>query len=334
MRCISPRTLSLIALLTGLTFAACKGPTPQPLETRRTEALTKRTPSAEAPPPASTAYKLPAVPRLVAIGDLHGDFEATKQVFELAGATNAEGTWVGGTLVVVQTGDQLDRGDGEREILDFLDRVREEARAAGGAVHVLNGNHEIMNVAGDYRYVTPSAMHTFDGLFPRATGADRAPEETRGRASAFLPGGAVARRLATRPVIVQVGDTIFAHAGVRLPTVDYGIDRLNRETSAWMRGERPAPPRLVQDEEGPVWTRLYGSPDLDERACAELSRTLDRLGAARLVVGHTVMENVREGCGGKVQRIDVGLSRAYGTGPISALEITAQGTRVLSEARH
>lgn len=324
--------ISVVA--SAMIVAACTGPSPQPVEARRAERVARPATTAPAAP-ATTVFRLPAVERLVAIGDLHGDFEATKQVFALAGATDAEGRWVGGRLVVVQTGDQLDRGDGEREILDFLDRVKGEAEAAGGALHILNGNHEIMNVAGDFRYVTPGARHAFDDVFPRASSANAAPEDLRGRAGAFLPGGGTARRLAARPVILQVGDTVFAHAGVTREDVAFGIDRINRETSAWMRGERPAPPSRVHDQEGPVWTRRYGADAVPAAVCAALADTLRALSATRLVVGHTVMDGgVSTACDGALARIDVGLSRAYGSGPIAALEITASGARALSAPRH
>jgi hypothetical protein len=56
-------------------------------------------------------------------------------------------------------GDLLDRGDQELPLLYFLERLKRQAAAAGGAVHVLNGNHETMNVAGQYRYVTHGGMH-------------------------------------------------------------------------------------------------------------------------------------------------------------------------------
>ena len=47
--------------------------------------------------------RLPAVPRLVAIGDLHGDFEKTRRAFRAAGLITGENdTWSGGSTTVVQ----------------------------------------------------------------------------------------------------------------------------------------------------------------------------------------------------------------------------------------
>src|SRR4051812_18225065 len=103
-------------------------------------------PKVEAPRAADPSFQLPAVERIVAIGDLHGDVSALRAALRLAGAIDEAGKWIGGKLVVVQTGDQLDRGDDEPQILDLFQRLRIEAAAAGGAVHVLNGNHEVMNV--------------------------------------------------------------------------------------------------------------------------------------------------------------------------------------------
>lgn len=285
-----------------------------------------------APVETSGAYRFPSADRIVAIGDLHGDFVATERAFRLAGAIDASGKWAGGKSTIVQTGDQLDRGDDEDQIIEFLSRLQKEARASGGSLVVLNGNHETMNVMGDFRYVTPGAFEDFSDYQPASPLARSAPEAMRGRASALLPGGGAALVLAERPVIAMVGDTVFAHGGVLPAHVEYGIDRLNRETAEWMRGERQTPPAPVIDPEGPLWTRLYGSVELDAAACATLDRTLKLLGAARMVVGHTVQEKgMSAGCGERVFRIDVGLARHYGERAIQVLEIQGTKVRFLAE---
>ena len=112
-------------------------------------------------PLADTSFRYPAAERIVAIGDLHGDVVATRAALRLAGAIDDQERWTGGRLVLVQTGDQLDRGDDEPEILGLLERLSAEAKAAGGALHTLNGNHEVMNVQGDFRYVTDDGFRDF-----------------------------------------------------------------------------------------------------------------------------------------------------------------------------
>ena len=245
--------------------------------------------------------------QLVAIGDLHGDLAVTRRALRLAGAIDERDRWVGAGLVVVQTGDTIDRGDDDRAVLELLERLRGEAQAVGGELLVLSGNHELMNVGGDLRYVSPASFASFSG------------EE--GRRDAFRPGGAYARMLASRPLYVKVGDTIFVHGGLRTQHVAYGLERLQAETRAWLLGQRPTPPAPIRSDEGPVWTRLYSQPSPPPAACEELASVLQALGAKRMVVGHTVQEGgITTACEGRVHRIDVGMSRAYG-GPTQVLAI-------------
>lgn len=258
--------------------------------------------------------------RLVAIGDLHGDLGAARAVFQLAGAVDEKGHWIGGELVVVQTGDLLDRGNDEQALLDWLAGVRDEALAAGGAVYVLNGNHELMNAIGDFRYVTPAGFEDFQdvpGLDLHAPELAPLDPRERARAAAFLPGGPYARRLAQNNVVMIVGDTAFVHGGILPEHVDAGLEHLNREVRCWL-AHGGAVPSAVTALDSPVWIRDYS---LDPPACRTLARALARLGAARMVVGHTTQkQGITSACEGRVWRIDTGLAAHYG-GVIQALEI-------------
>ena len=284
-----------------------------------------------------TSFRYPAPDRIVAIGDLHGDVRATRAALRLAGALGDDGHWAGGKLVVVQTGDQLDRGDDEPDIMDLLDRLGEEAKAAGGALHVLNGNHEVMNVQGDFRYVTADGFRDFAATSPgqsherELTALD--PEQ-RGRASAFLSGGAVAKRLARRVAVIQVGENVFVHGGLLESHVRYGIARMNREIQAWMQEPRAKePPAIATDPNGPLWMRTYSDGTPSSGDCAALAKLLATLSAKRLVMGHTVQQQgINSVCDGKAWRIDVGMSRFYGNAA-SVLEIAGDRTRVLRETR-
>lgn len=268
--------------------------------------------------------RYPQAPRLVAVGDLHGDIHATRRVLRLAGAIDEAGSWIGGDLVLVQTGDQLDRGDGEIAIFDLFDELAVQAAAAGGAVHALNGNHELMNVEGKMRYVTPGGFAAFArhpdlaGLGPPPAGVDLAEWPRR---AAFAPGGPFALRLARRNVVTIVGDSVFVHGGVLPPAVVYGLAKLNDESQRWLRGDVAEPPSILLSRWGPVWSRHY-SKEPDDADCAMLARTLRMLGAARMVVGHTVQEGGPSAyCGGLVWCIDTGMAAHYG-GPAAFLEVT------------
>lgn len=270
--------------------------------------------------------------RLVAIGDLHGDLAATRTVLRLAGAIDDKDAWIGKDLVVVQTGDVLDRGDDEQAILDLFDKLAREAEPAGGAFIMLLGNHELMNAAGDFRYVTPGAMRDFDDTPGLDTAKwQRAPEQVRGRIAALGPGGVYAKRLAERDVVTIVGDTVFAHAG---PIGDWvtKLDAANHAARCWLDGQAGGveePPAVLTSDDSPVWTRAAGLPEAD---CDAVKKALAALGVKRMVIGHTVQPTINAACDGAVWRIDVGLAKLYG-GPIEALEITPSGTKVLRGTR-
>jgi hypothetical protein len=249
---------------------------------------------------------LPLTPkRLVAIGDLHGDLGGARAALLAAGAINSTDQWIGGDLVVVQTGDVLDRGDDESKIFELLDRLDAEAHKAGGAIVQLNGNHELMNGAHDFRYVTPGGMRDFGG----------------DRQRALEPGGAWAKKLARHNVVAIVAGTVFSHAGVLGDWVTQ-LDAVNQSSRCWLDGQAGRfddPPLALTSQESPVWTRAYGMPDAVD--CAALEATLAKLGAQRMVVGHTVQrQGITSACDGKLWRIDVGLAAGYG-GPIEVLEV-------------
>jgi len=317
-----------VALIVGIACSCNKAPAPMPEASKSPQPspqkspLSTSSPPAGSPSPAPSDFRYPAPARLVAIGDLHGDLSATRAALKLAGAIDADDHWAGGKLTLVQTGDEIDRADEDRDVLDLFERLIGEAQAAGGRVIALNGNHEIMNVQGDFRYVTPAAAEAFKGVSPRSPAARSVVPPFVDRAAAFLPGGAYAEKLSRRDVIAVVGDSVFAHGGVLPEHVSYGIARINAETRAWMAGAQAQAPAIVASERGPDWVRDFSQDPVSEEECALLGRALDALGAQRMVIGHTVQKSgISSACNDRVYRIDVGLSRFYG-GPIQILQIT------------
>jgi hypothetical protein len=285
-----------------------------------------------APKGAALPFRFPAAERVVAIGDLHGDLASAREALRLAGAIDEKDRWIGGKLVLVQVGDQLDRGDDEPEILRLLDRLAEEASRSGGAVHVLNGNHELMNAVGDLRYVTEDGLRDYAAVPLPSTAAlpPSYPSHARGRFAAFVPGSELARKLAERNTVMIVGDTLFAHAGVLPKHVGYGIARINDEVRSFLRGETSTLPEVVGSEDAPVWTRAYGGPQPGTEACSDLERVLSALSVKRLVVGHTVQQaGITSACDGRVYRVDVGLSDYYGKNLTQVLELSSKGAKVL-----
>ncbi len=291
------------------------------------------TPEAPATEALDLPTRYPPAERIVAVGDLHGDLAATRTALRLAGAIDEHDQWAGGTMVLVQTGDQLDRGDDEFEILDLLEALTVQARAAGGAVHVLNGNHELMNVKQDLRYVTLGGFLDFlptPVADPETVDPQLVVEAVHERLRAVRPGKPFARRLLDRNVITIVGDTVFVHGGVVPRVVDYGIERLNQESRAWIRADRRYPPDILLASDGPVWSRHYSDePDVED--CRLLEGVLDSLNARRMVVGHTVSKaGISSACGEMVWRVDVGLAEHYGGSP-AVLELRGGVATVIAD---
>lgn len=110
---------------------------------------------------AAQAQATPAPARIVAIGDVHGDYDAFVDILQKAGLLDANLQWSGGQTALVQTGDYLDRGAKDRQVMDLLIALEKQAPRKGGSVVVLLGNHEVMNLNGDLRYVSAATYASF-----------------------------------------------------------------------------------------------------------------------------------------------------------------------------
>ena len=209
-----------------------------------------------APLPAAEP-QAPAGPRIVAVGDVHGAGANLAQILQAAGLIDAKQKWIGGTARLVQTGDILDRGADVRAAYDLLMRLEGEARRAGGRVDVLFGNHEGMNVLHDFRDVSAEAMGRFaDGrsddrlqkAFESHASVARRAGNTLNRdewmkthprgfaeyVEAFGPSGSYGKWMRDRKTVLQIGDTIFMHAGLN-PERTTTIDEINRTVEQEVR---------------------------------------------------------------------------------------------------
>jgi len=99
--------------------------------------------------------------RIVAVGDLHGDYAAWTQIARAAGVIDSKGHWSGGKTVLVQMGDITDRGPDSLKIVRSLQQLQKEAPRKGGKAIVVLGNHEAMNLIGDNRYTAPGEYAAF-----------------------------------------------------------------------------------------------------------------------------------------------------------------------------
>lgn len=281
--------------------------------------------NAQRQPPPPTYVSAPG--RIVAIGDLHGDLAKTLKSLKIAGVLteDRDGTpiWCGGDTTVVQLGDLLDRGDCEIGILMLLRDLGRQAEKEGGAVYIVNGNHESLNVCGNFRYVTRGAFYE-SALAAGLEGVEAREWENQlmARVALFSPGGIVANELAKNPTVLVVNDTVFAHGGLLPSHVEYGIERINAEMASWMRGEvnedgsKATPPYIAMGGTNSIlWNRTLAQEKFKTAydkylACSQLKRCMAMLGKKRLVVGHTPqMSGCNSECGGQIWRVDVGMSQ-------------------------
>jgi hypothetical protein len=262
--------------------------------------------------------------RVVAIGDIHADIDALRRALRTAGAVNARDEWIGGTLTVVQLGDLIGRSDDEKEVLDYFFDLQRRARKAGGTVHALIGNHEVFGGRLDNQAVGPNPFPAWEQLASLKRDDPRLrhlPPRERARGAALMPGGPYARQIAELPVVLKLGETVFVHGGVVPRWARYGVDRINREVRDWLRGERGEPDSAlgVDDGDRVMWTRQF-SANVTPEDCDVLAESLKILGARRMIVAHTVHEEITARCSDRVWAVDVGMSRAYG-GRVAVLEI-------------
>ena len=265
--------------------------------------------------------------RVVVIGDIHADIDAARGAFQLAGATDGQGEWIGGDLVVVQLGDFIGRSYEDREVLDFILELRKKAAAGGGQIHMLIGNHEVFGARLELRWVPDEAYPSFadiPGLNLDNPRLAHLPEYKRARSAALMPGGYYSKQLAGFPAVLRLGDTIYVHGGVTPHWARYGVDRINEEVSQWFAGHKDEPVSaqgmdLGNYDDSVVMSRHF-SEDVDEKDCAMLEESLVILNAKRMVVAHSVQDSITARCDEQVWAVDVGMSRYYG-GNLQVLEI-------------
>jgi hypothetical protein len=219
----------------------------------------------------------PAPRRVVAIGDLHGDLRAFAAIARACGLLDQGGSWIGGDAHLVLMGDLVGGAD-SRLLLNAVMRLEREARRAGGRVHTLLGNHDVLPAAG---------------RFSRMTGKERRSY----RKGDFRGDGPYSEWLRRRPSILKIGETVFVHAGLDRWAMDTDPAEVNAAVSAWiahLQGKGPKPPKgtrwTIDEEEGPMWTRAFKArrrKPKDAPSKKTIGAILDRLGAQRIVLGHS-----------------------------------------------
>lgn len=198
---------------------------------------------------------------IVAIGDVHGDYDDFVGILRRVGLIDKQNHWAGGKTTLVQVGDLIDRGPNPREVMHLMMALEKEATESRGRVVFLLGNHEVMNIMGDVRYVTPSNYASFSGThseerrrsayeqyvnwrldhpelvaelaqpmeITEAEWMARHPLGFIEQREAFSPKGEFGKWLREHVAIAKVGGILFLHGGISPGLAYLGLDTINSQ---------------------------------------------------------------------------------------------------------
>jgi hypothetical protein len=262
--------------------------------------------AALAAPP--TTAQAPA--RIIAIGDIHGSIDGFTSILKVTGLIDNSRKWTGGTTQLLQTGDYTDRGAGTRAVLDLLMDLESKAKASGGRAFAVLGNHEVMNLIGETRDVTPQIFATF---------ADANSEKRRENAwqdyaklaelkkekgepvpsvyaqtkeqwiaarplgfveykEALGPKGKYGSWLRSKPIVTEVDGNIFMHAGINPANPPARIEDLNTQA----RDEIRKMDRLVEQlVDLKLATPAFTLQEILQAASSEIGLANARIAEAR-----------------------------------------------------
>ena len=291
-------------------------------------------------PPSEIKFKPGQKTRVIVIGDIHGDLNALLYALYKSKVIDTKGNWTGGNSIVVQLGDQIDKGGRgnysvdftqdpleELRIIEFMHNLHNLARKVNGAVYNLIGNHELMNVLGDFRYATESHINGFGG--------------NKLRKLLFQPGGPIAKKLACNTNgAMRIGNWLFVHAGLLPEHVEnFTIKEINKIVrnillgNTNLRNINSKVESLIFGAGGILWNRAYSTHQ--NQNCDMLEKTLNILKIGKkggMVVGHTPKNRITASCNNRIWMADVGMSTAFGgdgsQSKVEILEIINDGEKI------
>jgi hypothetical protein len=263
------------------------------------DSLVQRTVSARAPKAGPFEYD--GVDRIFTVSDIHGEYDALVGILRKAGVVDDDLRWAWGKGHLVVLGDVFDRGGLVTECLWLIHRLEAEAEKAGGRVHYLLGNHEMMVLRGDLRYVN-------------ARYADGIVKMTRiAYPDLFGPDMELGRWLRTRPAAVRLNGVLFVHGGLGPAALERGLTLADLNATASQIIDLPY---YIQSSEGPFWYRGYFGPSTSYPAIteAQLDSVLAFYEAKAVVVGHSedTVATIKRLFGGRVYGVDVKLEELGG----------------------
>jgi hypothetical protein len=312
---------------------------------------------AQSAKPGSSVCDIQTTERVVAVGDIHGAFDNFVAILRAAQVIDNRNRWSGRRTVLVQTGDVLDRGPDSRKAIDLLRRLERDAQRAGGRVVSLLGNHELMRLISDWRYVSTGEIDAFrnsdseqfreqvlatlnEQAAQRAKAEGRVHDPATYREQfmkevplgmielrqAFGPQGEYGRWIRERPTVARINGVLFLHGGISPEIAPLGCEGINAAVSKELAALPPpeqASTLMSSSETGPLWYRGLAL-QTEEEVAPVLPGILDQMKARAIVIGHSTVlpGQIVARLDGRVILIDTGMvgGEFYKGGVPSALE--------------
>ncbi len=259
---------------------------------------------------------------IAALSDFHGQYDLMIELLTSNHIIDENKNWAFGNGHFVITGDIFDRGDKVTEILWFLYDLERQAELAGGKIHLTLGNHEVMILNGDLRYLHPKYVETAKKL--------NKPFEQLFNSNSIL-----GKWLRSKPVLVKVNSMLFAHGGFHpsLATGNHSIEEINAVFKLNLVKNELAQPRKGLGEHlhrsnGPIWYRGYFTKD-NGATSKEIDLLLQHFDVLHLIVGHTSQKQIETRYQGRVIAIDSSIKRGkYGEILLIEAPSTSEGYKM------
>ncbi|HWC53313.1 MAG TPA: metallophosphoesterase [Chitinophagaceae bacterium] len=242
--------------------------------------------------------------KIFALSDIEGDFSSFRRLLQAGGVIDSNFNWTFGNGHLLLVGDFVDRGSQVTEVLWLIYSLEEKAKAAGGYVHYILGNHEILNLSNDLRYVNPKYFHdaklmhiNYEKLF------DKNSE--------------IGRWLRTKNVMEKIGNLVFVHGGIsaELQNLGLSISRINQLARTYyeMGNELSMDETvntIMSSKVGPFWYRGYYKNNYSVTP-EQLDNIISKFSVSHIITGHTIAaDTISAWYGGKVIDLDVHDNRA------------------------
>jgi hypothetical protein len=235
-----------------------------------------------------------AADTILFLSDMEGEFARLRHFLISNNVIDEKYNWIFGTNELVICGDLFDRGTAVTQQLWLLYMLESEAKAKGGSVHIVLGNHEIMNLSGDVRYVQPRYF-------------DHANLLGRDYTQLFDQNTELGQWLRSKNIIEKTGRFLCMHGGMspqvlwRKLSIDY-INDMVRPWYARQKSDMPDAISVFFSDNSPFWYRGYfDNPPAEQKL---VTSTLAHYDADKIIVGHTMKHFVGPYYDGKVWDIN------------------------------